>query len=57
MHPDADFSHVETPAVARAEQAVAALDDLDQLPITEHVGRFDAAHAALAEALASIDQV
>lgn len=44
-------------AVVRAERAVAALEHLDQLPVPEHVARFDAAHAALAEALASIDKV
>ncbi|HWE91978.1 MAG TPA: hypothetical protein VG317_21125 [Pseudonocardiaceae bacterium] len=55
MHPDAESPPVD--AVARAERAVAALDELDQLPVAEHVARFDAAHAALADALASIDQV
>lgn len=40
-----------------AEEAVAALDGLAELPVTEHVARFDLAHAALTEALASIDKV
>lgn len=40
-----------------AEEAVTALDGLAELPVTEHVGRFDLAHAALTEALASIDKV
>ncbi|HEX7661962.1 MAG TPA: hypothetical protein VF444_21055 [Pseudonocardiaceae bacterium] len=57
MHPDAQYSSADTLAVARAERAVAALDELDHLPVAEHVARFDAAHAALADALASIDQV
>ncbi|HEY4021762.1 MAG TPA: hypothetical protein VGM75_23970 [Pseudonocardiaceae bacterium] len=44
-------------ALRAAEEAVAALDGLAELPVTEHVGRFDLAHAALTEALASIDKV
>ena len=45
------------PAVRRAELAVAGLDGLEAIPVMEHVARFDAAHAALTEALASIDKV
>jgi hypothetical protein len=44
-------------ALRAAEEAVAALDGLSELPVTEHVARFDLAHAALTEALASIDKV
>jgi hypothetical protein len=44
-------------ALRAAEEAVAALDGLAELPVTEHVARFDLAHAALTEALASIDKV
>jgi hypothetical protein len=44
-------------ALKAAEEAVAALDGLAELPVTEHVARFDLAHAALTEALASIDKV
>jgi hypothetical protein len=44
-------------ALRAAEEAVTALDGLADLPVTEHVGRFDLAHAALTEALASIDKV
>jgi hypothetical protein len=40
-----------------AEEAVEALEGLGELPVTEHVARFDLAHAALTEALASIDKV
>jgi hypothetical protein len=37
--------------------AVDRLAGLDALPITEHVTRFEAIHAALTEALSSIDKV
>lgn len=43
--------------VAQVQQAVDRLDGLDALPITEHVTRFEATHAALTEALSSIDKV
>jgi len=39
------------------EDAVAGLDDLDALPVSEHVARFHALHEALTAALASIDEV
>jgi hypothetical protein len=44
-------------ALQAADEAVAALEGLAELPVTEHVARFDLAHAALTEALASIDKV
>lgn len=37
--------------------ALAGLEGLDQLEPVEHVGRFDAVHTALTEALSSIDKV
>jgi hypothetical protein len=43
--------------VDQVTQAVGRLDGLDSLPITEHVTRFEATHAALTEALSSIDKV
>ncbi|HEY3608209.1 MAG TPA: hypothetical protein VGL06_11955 [Pseudonocardiaceae bacterium] len=43
--------------VDQVAQAVDRLDGLDALPITEHVTRFEAIHAALTEALSSIDKV
>jgi hypothetical protein len=43
--------------VDQVEHAVARLDGLEALPVTEHVTRFEATHAALTEALASIDKV
>jgi hypothetical protein len=43
--------------IEQVTQAVGRLDGLDSLPITEHVTRFEATHAALTEALSSIDKV
>ena len=37
------------------DQAIAGTENLDAVPLTEHVGRFDAVHVALNEALTSID--
>ncbi|WP_341771354.1 hypothetical protein [Amycolatopsis granulosa] len=42
---------------AGIEEAMAALDDLDRVPLGEHVDRFDAVHSALTSALSSIDKV
>jgi hypothetical protein len=43
--------------VAAIDSAVAALDDLDELPLADHVERFDTVHTALSAALSSIDKV
>lgn len=51
-----DQQAVPAPDSAVAE-AMAGLDDLDELPSAEHVTRFTAVHDALAAALASIDEV
>ena len=40
---------------AAIEEAVAGLDELDELPVGEHVARFDAVHVALNVALSTID--
>ncbi|MFC4859123.1 hypothetical protein [Actinophytocola glycyrrhizae] len=40
---------------AYIDDAIAGTENLDAVPLTEHVGRFDAVHAALNEALTSID--
>ncbi|WP_018685905.1 hypothetical protein [Actinokineospora enzanensis] len=37
--------------------AVAGLDGLDEVPVAEHVARFDEVHVALTAALATIDKV
>jgi hypothetical protein len=39
------------------DDAVAALDALDDLPPVDHVERFEAVHTALSVALTSIDRV
>jgi hypothetical protein len=43
--------------IDQVEHAVDRLSGLDALPVTEHVTRFEATHAALTEALSSIDKV
>lgn len=42
---------------AGIDETVAALDDLGDLPLAEHVERFDAVHTELTVALSSIDKV
>jgi hypothetical protein len=37
------------------DDAIAGTENLDAVPLTEHVGRFDAVHVVLNEALTSID--
>ena len=36
-------------------RSLAALDELDALPVAEHVARFDSVHEAATHALSSID--
>lgn len=59
MHPDtpspAEFAR--DTVIDQVTHAVGRLDGLDALPVTEHVTRFEATHAALTEALSSIDKV
>jgi hypothetical protein len=43
--------------IDQVEHAVDRLSGLDALPVTEHVTRFEATHAALTDALSSIDKV
>ncbi|ALG08117.1 hypothetical protein AOZ06_15410 [Kibdelosporangium phytohabitans] len=52
--PPPDPAEVTTAAI---DAALAGLEGLDQLEPVEHVGRFDAVHTALTEALSSIDKV
>ena len=42
---------------ADIEDAIEGLHDLDTRPLAAHVDRFDAAHAALTDALSRIDKV
>lgn len=39
------------------DEAMAGLDELEELPTAEHVARFTAVHDALVAALASADEV
>jgi hypothetical protein len=43
--------------IDQVEHAIDRLSGLEALPVTEHVTRFEATHAALTEALSSIDKV
>jgi hypothetical protein len=43
--------------IERVRAAADGVAELDQLPVAEHVARFDAVHAALTDALSSIDKV
>jgi hypothetical protein len=47
----------ETDPRAGVADAVSGLDELDELPLAEHVERFDAVHTELTVALSSIDKV
>lgn len=53
--PGAQLDSTEPDEGARAEQAVdevlRKLDDLQELPVAEHVERFEAVHAVLTDAL------
>jgi hypothetical protein len=40
---------------AAVQDAVAGTADLEDVPVAEHVARFDAVHRALADALSAID--
>lgn len=53
----ADTAHTAQNPVEAVDEAVAGLDGLDDLPLNEHVERFDSVHTALTVALASIDKV
>ena len=43
--------------VAAVQASAADLDRLDDLPVADHVARYDALHGTLSEALAAIDGV
>ncbi|WP_326836705.1 hypothetical protein VSH64_17640 [Amycolatopsis rhabdoformis] len=47
----------QTDPRAGIEDAVAGLDDLNSVPLAEHVDRFEAVHTELTVALSSIDRV
>jgi len=43
--------------IDRVRAAADAVADLDHLPVAGHVSRFDNVHAALTDALSSVDKV
>ncbi|MEV0089306.1 MULTISPECIES: hypothetical protein [Saccharopolyspora] len=45
------------PAVDAIAAAVARLDEVRELPVAEHVERFEAVHAALTDALSKADNL
>ncbi|WP_142001612.1 hypothetical protein [Amycolatopsis cihanbeyliensis] len=47
----------DTDPRAGIDEAVAGLDGMADLPLAEHVERFDAVHTELTVALSSIDKV
>jgi hypothetical protein len=47
----------EASPVAAVRASVTELDQLDDLPVADHVARYDALHGTLSEALAAIDGV
>jgi hypothetical protein len=46
----------EHQAPAAVHGALAGTDDLESVPVAEHVARFEAVHGALAGALSTIDE-
>ncbi|MEV6912211.1 hypothetical protein [Amycolatopsis sp. NPDC051071] len=51
------FAQQDTDPRAGIVEAVAGLDDLAALPLSEHVDRFEAVHTELTVALSTIDKV
>ncbi|AUI59850.1 hypothetical protein [Amycolatopsis sp. BJA-103] len=51
------FAQQDTDPRAGVDEAVAGLDDLASLPLSEHVDRFEAVHTELTVALSTIDKV
>lgn len=42
---------------AGIEEAMTGLENLDQVPLAEHVERFDTVHSELTSALSAIDRI
>ncbi|AGM07629.1 hypothetical protein AB0E55_39860 [Amycolatopsis keratiniphila] len=55
--PPDQFAQQDTDPRAGIDEAVAGLDDLTALPLSEHVDRFEAVHTELTVALSTIDKV
>nr|WP_167373665.1 hypothetical protein [Amycolatopsis lurida] len=51
------YTQQDTDPRAGIDEAVAGLDDLAALPLSEHVDRFEAVHTELTVALSTIDKV
>ncbi|MGH3797867.1 MAG: hypothetical protein ACRDSP_23615 [Pseudonocardiaceae bacterium] len=47
----------QPPSDAGITCALEGLQDLDELPVVDHVARFNAVHEALTAALSSIDEI
>jgi len=43
-------------AQAAIDDALGATDDLESVPVPEHIAKFEAVHGALCDALSSIDE-
>lgn len=52
-----DGSDVVRPAEQAIEEALARLGNLAELPVSEHVERFDAVHTALTDALSKAENL
>ncbi|WP_114452827.1 hypothetical protein [Halopolyspora algeriensis] len=50
-------SQERNPTEQAIEQALARLDNLADIPVSEHVERFDAVHTALTEALSTAENM
>ncbi len=46
----------EGPADARIDSAVGRLDQLEQLPVHDHVEQYERIHAELQDVLSSVDE-
>ncbi|KFZ76562.1 hypothetical protein ED92_41250 [Amycolatopsis sp. MJM2582] len=55
--PPDQFAQQDTDPRAGIDEAVAGLDDLAALLLSEHVDRFEAVHTELTVALSTIDKV
>ncbi len=54
---DGADSMLPSPTPASITDALAGLEDLDELPTADHVARFSAVHNSLTAALSGIDEV
>jgi hypothetical protein len=54
--PPAEQDEPATPVRAAIDGALAGTEDLTDVPVAEHVARFEAVRGALSDALTSIDE-